>query len=330
MAFKFGRPLLGAAAALMLAALSAPPSQAQGAANFPNRPIRMIIPFGAGGGNDIFARLVGAKMGELLGQKLVIENRPGAGGRLAAQYVLTQPKDGYTLFVGASGVMSVSAAVYDKLPYHPTKSFIPLTQIANFPLILVVKADSPAKTVKELVAWAKAHPDKANYASTSPAFVITCELLKLKSGMPGVMIPYKSSNEMLMSVISGQTLFTIADGPPTIPQVKGGKVRALAVTALERSPELPNVPSMAEAGYPDVNVHLWSGIFVAAGTPPDIAKKLETAARKAVQDPDVSKKLRAMAVNPGGMSSEAFRKIIDDDIVKFRAVAKEAHLTFTY
>ena len=330
MARNFGRlPLVGALAALTLA--TATPSRAQdAAASFPTKPIHMIIPFGAGGGNDIFARLVGQKMGELLKQNIIIENKPGAGGRLAAQFVLSQPKDGYTMFVGASGVMSVSAAVYDKLPYHPTKSFTPLTQIANFPLILVVAANHPAKTVKDLVAWAKAHPDKSNYASTSPAFVIASELLKLKSGMPGVMIPYKSSNEMLLSVIGGQSLFAIADGPPTIPQVKGGKVRALAVTGHERSSELPDVPSMAEAGYPDVDVHLWSGLFVAAGTPPAIVKKLETAARDAVKDAGVSQKLKAMAVNPGGDTSEDFRKIIDRDIITFRDVAKAANLHFDY
>ena len=169
-------------------------------------------------------------MAEILGQPVINENKPGAGGRIAAEYVMNQPHDGYTLFIGASGVMSVAAAAYPNLSYHPTKTFIPLSMIANFPLILVVPPDHPAKNVKELVEWAKKNPDKANYASTSPAFITATELLKLKSGMPGQMIPYKSSNEMILSVMQGQTLLAISDGPPAIPQIKAGKVKALAVT----------------------------------------------------------------------------------------------------
>jgi tripartite-type tricarboxylate transporter receptor subunit TctC len=199
---------------------------------------------------------------------------------------------------------------------------------ANFPLIMVIPSSNPSKTVKDVVAWAKANPDKANYATTSPAFTITTELFKLKTGMPGVPITYKSSNEMLLSVIGGQTLLTIADGPPTIPMVKGGKVRAVAVTGSVRSPELPDVPSMAEAGYPEVDVYLYSGFFVPAATPPAIAAKLEAALRQAIKDPAVSAKLRGMAVNPGGTSGEEFRKMIDADIEKFAAVAKAANLKF--
>jgi len=224
--------------------------------------------------------------------------------------------------------MSISAAVYPKLPYHPTRSFIPLTMTANFPLILVVAADHPAKTVKELVEWAKANPNKANYASTSPAFIITTELLKLKSGMPGQMIPYKSSHEMILSVIGGQTLLAILDGPPAMPQIKAGKVRALAVTGAQRSLELPDVPSMAEAGFPEVDIKLWSGFFVAANTPAPIAAKLEQALRRAIADPDVNSKLKAMAVNPGGGSSEEFRKMIDADIEKYVGIVKAANLKF--
>lgn len=326
---RWRRAMLGAAVGLSAVLAAFNPAAAQGdAGSYPNHPIRVIVPFAAGGGNDIFARLVGQRLSEILGQPVISENRPGAGGRIAAEYVMNQPHDGYTLFVGASGVMSIAAAAYKNLSYHPTKTFIPLSMIASFPLVLVVNPDSPAKTVKELVAWGKAHPDKANYAATSPAFIVASELLKLKSGMPGQMIPYKSSNEMILSVISGQTLFAIADGPPVVPMVKGNKVRALAVTGSKRSEELPDVPSMAEAGYPDVNTQLWSGFFAATGTPPAIVAKLEAALQKAIKDPGVSAKLKNMAVTPGGDSSADFRAMIDKDIAGYETVIKAANLHF--
>jgi tripartite-type tricarboxylate transporter receptor subunit TctC len=318
----------GVVAALSVNLLATAAVSAQAQTNYPSRPVHMIVGFAAGGGNDIFARLVGAKLSEIIGQPVVIENRPAAGGRLAAEFVSRATPDGYTLLVGASGMMSIAAAIYPDLQYHPTKSFVPLSEIASFPLIMAISAEQPAKTVKELVEWAKKNPDKANYASSSPAFTITTELLKLQTGMPGVMIPYKSSNEMILSVISGQTLMTIADGPPTVPQVKSGKVRALAVTGKERSPELPDVPSMAEAGYPGVDVHLWSGVFAPAGTPAPIVDKLQRALSQAIRDPGVSDKLKAMAVEPGGGSPEDFRRRIDSDIVKFGEVVKAANLHF--
>jgi tripartite-type tricarboxylate transporter receptor subunit TctC len=326
---RSARVLIGT---LVLAALFASSARLQAqsdpAANYPNKPIRVIVPFAAGGGNDIFARVVGQKLGEILGQTLVIENRPNAGGRPAAEFVTTQPADGYMLFVGASGVMSIASAVFPKLAYHPTKSFIPLSMIANFPLIMTSPISNPAKTVGDLVTYAKANPDKSNYATTSPAFTIASELLKLKTGMPGVAIPWKSSNEMLLCVASQNCLFAIADGPPTMPMVKGGQVRALAVTGAERSAELPDVPSMAEAGFPEVNTKLWSGFFAHAQTPPAIAKKLEAALQRAIRDPEVSAKLKTMAVNPGGTTSDEFRAMIDADIKTYVEVVKAANLKF--
>lgn len=318
--------VLSAAGALLLAASALAPAVAQPA--YPTKPIRMVVGFAAGGGNDIFARLVGAKLGEILGQQVIVENKPGAAGRLSAEYVSHQPADGYTLLVGASGAMAIGPAIYPHLSYQTNKTFAPIGMIANFPLIMTIAADNPSKNLKEFVAWMKQHPDKANYATSSPAFTITVELLKLKSGMPGVAIPYKSSNEMNLAVISGQTAMTIADGPPTVPQVKAGKERALAVTGKERSPELPDVPTMAEAGYPGVEVSLWSGVFAPAATPPAVVDKLSKAFAQAVADPGVAQKLKAMAVNPGGADPAQFRRIIDNDIVKFRDVVSAAHLHF--
>jgi len=316
-----------ALAVLVLTAAATEPGWSQDP-NYPNKPIRLIVGFAAGGGNDLFARLIGQKLGENIGQNVIIENKPGAGGRLAVDFVKNQPADGYTLMVAASGQMAIAAAIYPKLPYHPTRDFIPITMIANFPLILAGPADDKIKTVKDLVAYGKANPDKSNYATSSPAFTITTELFKLKTGMPAVAVPYKSSNEMMLSIAGGNSLFAIADGPPTMPLVQGGKIRALAVTGAERSSELPDVPSMAEAGYPEVNIGLWSGLFVPASTPPAIAKKLDVELRRVLADAGVREKLKAMAVNPGGGPGDDFRKMIEGDIKKYADVVKAANLTF--
>jgi len=320
------RSIAPALALLLLLAAAVGPAYAE--SDYPSRPIRLIVGFAAGGGNDIFARLVAAKLSDILGQTVVVENKPGAGGRLSAEYVSNQTADGYTLLVGASGAMSIAAAIYSDLKYHPTKTLTPLAMIASFPLILVAGADDPPQNVKELVEWAKRHSDKANFPSTSPAFTIAVEQLKLQSGMPGVMIPYKSSNEMILSVIEGQTMFAIADGPPTVPQVKAGKVKALAVTGALRSSELPDTPSMAEAGYPGVDIHLWSGIFAPAATPAPIVARLQKSLSQAIRDPGVSAKLKNLAADPGGGPPEDFVRTINSDIVKFGEVVRAANLHF--
>jgi tripartite-type tricarboxylate transporter receptor subunit TctC len=320
----FGRGLLLAAAALLVSATA--PANAQ--SDYPSRPIHLYVGFAAGGGNDIFARLVADKASQILGQTVVVENKPGAGGRLAPEYTLQQPADGYSIFVGPSGAMAIAEAIYPDLKYSPTRDFVPIAMIANFPLIMVIGEDNPSKNLKEFIEWMKQHPDKANYASSSTAFTITTELLKLRSGMPGTMIPYKSSNEMNLAVIQGQSAMTIADGPPTIPQVKGGKVKAIAVTGKVRAEELPDVPTMIEAGFPDVTVQLWSGVFVSSKAPPAIVAKLQKAFGEAVADPGVAQKLKAMAVNPGGATPDEFAKIIRADIVKFGDVVKAANLKF--
>jgi tripartite-type tricarboxylate transporter receptor subunit TctC len=332
---RFGRTVLKTSLAMVALVAAAAPidlaptaSAQDAAANYPNKPIRLIVGFAAGGGNDLFARLIGQKLGEYLGQNIVVENKPGAGGRLAVDFVKNQPADGYTIMVAASGQMAIAAAIFPKLPYHPTRDFIPLTDIASFPLILAGPMNDQIKTVKDLVAYGKANPDKSNYATSSPAFTITVEQFKLKTGMPGVGIPYKSSNEMMLSVAGGNSLFSIADGPPTVPLVHGKKIRALAVTGSQRSHELPDVPSMAEAGYPEVNTALWSGVFVHVNTPPAIVQKLATEVRKAMADAGVRDKLRAMAVNPGGGPGDAFKLKIEADIKAFADVAKAANLKF--
>jgi tripartite-type tricarboxylate transporter receptor subunit TctC len=297
--------------------------------DYPSRPIWLIVGFGPGGGTDILARLVGAKLSEILGQSIVVENRPGASARLAAEYVVNQPGDGYTLLASPVGPMSMAAAIFSDLKYDPIKSFVPLAMIGQFPPILVVRSDTPVKSVKELVEFAKQHPDQANYPSTSPAFTIPMEELKLASGMPGVMVPYKSSSEMVLSVIEGQSMMAIIDPPPTLPQISAGKIKALAVSGNERMPELADVPSMAEAGYPGVDTHLWSGVFAPVTTPLAIARKLQKALANVIHDPGVAAKFKTLAVGPGVATAEEFKQVIEKEIIKYKEVIRAADLHFT-
>src|SRR5262245_17679859 len=313
---------------LIASLLAAAPTAAQQADKYPSKPIHLIVGFAAGGGNDIMARIVGQKLQESLGQTVVVENRVGAGGRLSAEYVAAQPPDGYTLLVGASGAMVVGPAVVAGVPYVTLRDFAPISMIATFPLIMVVGAEHPAKSVKELVAWAKANPDKANYATSSPAFTLATELFKLKSGAPMVPIPYRSGNESVVSVMAGQSTLTIVDPPPTTPQVKAGKVRALAVTAANRLDDLPEVPTMDEEGYLDVHVKLWSGVFVPAKTPPAIVSRLEGELRDIMQLPDVQEKFKAMATGTVGSSAAEFAKVIEIETRMWADVAKAANLKF--
>jgi tripartite-type tricarboxylate transporter receptor subunit TctC len=324
------RAAIYSACAVFLLSLAAPNSPlAQDTADpYPSKPLRIIVGFAAGGGNDLFARLIGQKLSEQVGQPVIIENKPGAGGRLAVDYAMSQPPDGYTLVLGASGAMAVAAAIYPRLAYHPSTTFRPLTMVASFPLILAAAINDAITSLSTLVAWGKANPDKSNYGTSSPAFTITTELFSLKTGMPAQAISYKSSNESLLSIAGGHALFTIADGPPTVPLASAGKVRALAVTGSTRSSELPHVPSMAEAGLAEVDIRLWSGMFVLAGTPAPVAAKLESELRRVLADVGVRERLRAMAVDPDGGSGDDFRRTIDRDIARFSDIVKAANLRF--
>jgi tripartite-type tricarboxylate transporter receptor subunit TctC len=314
----------GLLAALMGAALASGAAHAQ--APYPSRIVKLVVGFAAGGGNDIIARILAAKLQDEIGGTVIVENRVGAGGRLAAEHVKNAAPDGYTLMIGAAGAMTIIPAISVVPPYHGTKDFTPISMVAAFPLILAINADHPAKNVQELIAWMKANPDKSNYATSSPAFTLTTELFKLKTGAPGVAIPYKSSNESILSVISGQSLLTIADPPPTTPQVLGGKVRALAVLDPKRMEDLPDVPTMAEAGVSDVNVSLWSGLFGPANLPPEIAKKLEAAVIKIMQMDDVKDKFRKMATPTVGGTSADFARTIDAQTKTWVEVGRAANV----
>jgi tripartite-type tricarboxylate transporter receptor subunit TctC len=321
--------LLAPLAFAVFAALVGVASAEENAASFPSKPIRLIIGFGAGGGNDMVARIVGPKISELLGQPVVVENRPGAAGQVSVIYAQSQPADGYTIVIGAIGQLAIAQTVYPNLPFHPTKTLVPLTLLGSYWLAIAGAPKYGINSLKELVTFAKANPDKANYPSSSPAFTIPSELLKLKTGMPGTLIPYKSTNEMMLSLAAGQTLFGFSDPPIVLPLAQGGKVKVLAMTGPNRLPELPDVPTMAEAGFGNVEVRQqWIGAFAVAGTPPAIIRKLETAFRQALADPAVRARLKTVAYTPDGRPGEEFRKLIDDDIKGYGEVVEAAGLKF--
>jgi tripartite-type tricarboxylate transporter receptor subunit TctC len=297
-------------------------------AKYPTRPIHIIVGFTAGGGNDIIARVFGQKLSESLGQPVVIENKPGAGAIVATEYVAKSAPDGYTLLVGASG-MAVNPAVYAKLPYDSVRDFVAISELASFPLILIVNPSSPIKSVAGLVAYAKANPDKTSYSSSSVSFQLVTELFKQKTGAPLQVIPYKGANDSVLAVIAGQVTTTIADAGPALSQVLGGRARALAVASPKRIMEwLPDVPTLKEAGA-DVDAVLWSGLFAPKDTPPEIVKKLEGEIMRIAKLPDVIARLKPLGILPVGNSSEEFSQILAADIVRWSGVAKAGNIKVT-
>ena len=311
-----------------LLALAAGPAAAQSdaAAGYPKQAIRIVIGFAAGGGNDLMGRVVGQKLSERLGQPVVIENKPGASGIIAAETVARAAPDGYTLLVAPIGTLVGNPAVYSKLPYDAQKSFRPIGMIADFPLYLVVSTDLPAKTVQELVAWGKANPAKANYASTSPVFQVPTELFKARSGAPFEHIPFKSSGEMMTAIMTGQVTFAFVDPPPLMGQLKGGKVRVLATTGRKRSVELPDVPTMAEAGVQGVVVDAFTALVAPAATPVPIVKKLESELNTLLKQPDVVERFKQLAVNPVGGTSEEVSDVLAREIPIWKDVAHKANI----
>jgi tripartite-type tricarboxylate transporter receptor subunit TctC len=293
-------------------------------ASYPTRPIHIVVGFAAGGGNDIIARIFGQKLSEDLGQPVIVENRPGAGAIVGTEHVAKSVPDGYTLLVSASG-LAINPALYAKLPYDATRDFVAVSELATFPLILVVNASSPIKSAAELVAYAKANPDKTNYASSSASFQLVTELFKQKTSAPMQVIPYKSATESVTAVISGQVTTTIADAGPVLSQVQGGHLRALAIASPRRMAELPDVPTLKEGGT-DVDGDLWTGVFAPSGTPPAIVRKLEGEFIRIARLPEVIARLKPLGVQTIGNSSEEFARILAADIIRWGEVAKAGNI----
>jgi tripartite-type tricarboxylate transporter receptor subunit TctC len=306
----------------LLLVLFACSAQAQEA--YPSRPIRIVVGYSAGGGNDLVVRALAPRLQEALGQPVIVDNKPGAQSIIAAETVAKSAPDGYTLLMGPSGPMTINPATYSKLPYSPTRDFAPISMIGSFPLIVAVDPRLPVRSVKELVEYAKANPGKANYASSAGIFQIATELFKQKTGAPFEMISYKGSGESVQAVVAGQVTMTLVDPPPATGPLKAGTVRGLAVTSAQRHPSWPDLPTLTELGMPEMEVPVWTALFAPARTPPAVIARLQSEVARAVQSPEVKERFAGMGVDPVGSTSEALARQVARDIEKWTAVAKTA------
>jgi len=311
---------------LCIAVLAALFSTLAAAQDYPSKPIRVIVGYSAGGGNDIIVRVMVPELSKGLGQSIVVENKPGAQSIIAAELAAKSAPDGYTLFMGPSGPMTINPATYSKLPYDPQRDFAPVSMICSFPLIVTVDPKLPVKSVKELIAYAKANPGKANYASSAGIFQITTEMFKQRTGTQIEMIPYKGSGESVQAVAAGQVMMTIVDPPPATGPLKSGTIRGLAVTSPQRHPRWPDLPTMAEAGVPDMEVPVWTAFFAPARTPAAIVARLQKEVARVVQTPEVRERFDAMGLKPEGSTSAELARVVAQDIKKWTAVAKAANI----
>ena len=296
------------------------------AQGYPAKPIRIVVGFPPGGGNDIIARMVGAKMQENWGQPVVIDNRPGANSIIAAEFVAKSAPDGHTLLVNATGGMSVNPVLYTKLPYDSLKDFVAISMVGSFPLALVVHPSVPANSVQELVAYAKANPGKLNYSSGSTAFQVASEMFKQMTGTDLRHIPYKGSAASITAVMAGEVQMTIVDTPPLVSQIRAGKVKAVAVTSAKRASAMPELPTIAESGVPGYEMVLWIGVFAPAGTPRDVAEKLNAEVVRIVRLSDIREKLDAMGVEPLGNTQEQMAEWMRREIAKYGPVVRAANI----
>ncbi len=319
------KPLLLAMAMLVAPVLTAP-AHAQ---NYPAKPVRFIFPYAPGGTTEILARLIGTKLQASLGQPFLVEARPGAGGNVGTDQVVKSAPDGYTILLGASGPLAINVTLFSKLPYDPTVDLVPVVHAASVPLILVSGSEFPAKTVKELIAMLKGKPEGVAYASAGVGTPqhLSAELLKLMVSVPATHVPYKGSGPAIIDLIGNQVPFGFESMLVALPQVKGGKLRAIAMTASKRSPLIPDVPTMAEAGVPGYESIAWYGVMAPKGTPAPIVNRLNSEMRKALSAPDSAKWLAEQGSADVAGTPEQFGAFIKAEIAKWGRVVKASGAT---
>jgi tripartite-type tricarboxylate transporter receptor subunit TctC len=313
-----------AVAALVLAAPA--PAIAQGA--YPTKPVRLIVAFPPGGSTDIIARLVGHKLSERLGQQVIIDNRGGAGGMIGTDLAAKSPADGYTLTMGTTSTHVIAPAAYPSVKYDPVKDFVPLTLVASTPYLLVLNPSVPAKTLKDFVALMKSQPGKLNYASAGAGSTthLAMEMLKLASGTDIVHVPYNGNGPAGTAVLGGQVQALFGSMPAVLPQAKAGKVRPIAVGTSKRSPALPDVPTVAEQGYPGFDASLWLGFFAPKGTPTPITNRLTTELLAIAKSPEMGEQFERNGASPLTTTPAELSKLMKSELDKYSKVIKQANI----
>jgi tripartite-type tricarboxylate transporter receptor subunit TctC len=297
--------------------------------DYPNRTVRIIVPFAPGGSTDVVARILADKLGTELKQSFVVENRAGAGGNIGADVVAKASPDGYTLLMGTTGVLAINKYLYKEMSFDPERDLVPVSYTSLITNILVVNPQVPAKTVTELVALARAKPGALTFASSGSGSSthLSAELFKSMAGVDILHVPYKGSSQAITDLMGGQVTMLFDNAPSSIPFVEQGKLRALAVTSTKRLPNLPDVPTLDEAGVKGYESLSWSGIMAPAGTPKRVIDKLNAAIDKILRDPDVKQRFASLGVDPVGGPPEAFSRHIRAESEKWARVVKTANIT---
>ncbi len=322
---KFTRRSLIGGLAVTAAAHASSPLLAE---TYPARAITLIVPYGAGSGVDITARIVGPRLSEKLKQAVVVVNKPGAGAVVGTEYASHSAPDGYTLLL-SSVDMVIGPAIDKQLPYDPERDFTPVTELVTVPLFVIVKGDSPIKSVHDLVAYIKAHPEKANYAASSGLFWTSTELFALKAGVKATRVPYRDAGAMTLAVIAGEVLFAISGAGPVIGNARSGAIRVLATTLSHRVSIFPDVPTLAEIGIPGIDVSGWHGIWAPAKTPPGIIETLNQTTRDVLALPEVRAEMQKLNLIIVGSSVAEFHDEITSKLALWKDLATKADISVT-